>query len=403
LIFTPLARGGVQMWAIALIHIITLLALAAFLMSKSLAWNWEWFRTPLDMPILILLILIVISTIFSINQRISIRSATLFMNYLIIFYLTVHVFNSKKTLKGLICLIIGIAAFLAVFGFLKRFGMNPFRWWEYGDLNYSIEFFSATYGNHNHLAGYLEMSIPLLMGLLFMRFRGGRLIMLCYLILFTITALILSLSRGGWAGFLIGMCFMLLVLLNDSYFKHNRILVVLIGCIIITVFIILASTPVIERIMTFAEKEQEASLSSRIAIWGGILKMISDYPISGIGPGTFNIVFTQYQPPGIAAYYDMAHNDYLHLTSEIGLPLIAVIIWMVVAFYKKGFKKLKNPSLFVRCITMGTMTGITAILAHSVTDFNMHIPANALLFTILVAVTVSPLPEDLYYHHLKEC
>jgi hypothetical protein len=27
------------------------------------------------------------------------------------------------------------------------------------------------------------------------------------------------------------------------------------------------------------------------------------------------------------------------------------------------------------------------ILSHSLTDFNMHIPANALLFTIILAVT----------------
>ena len=40
LIFTPLAAGSVQGWAISVIHMVTLLALAAFLLEKSLAWNW---------------------------------------------------------------------------------------------------------------------------------------------------------------------------------------------------------------------------------------------------------------------------------------------------------------------------------------------------------------------------
>jgi hypothetical protein len=40
------------------------------------------------------------------------------------------------------------------------------------------------------------------------------------------------------------------------------------------------------------------------------------------------------------------------------------------------------------------MTGITAILVHSVVDFNLHIPANAILFTILVAIVIAPIPED---------
>jgi len=38
------------------------------------------------------------------------------------------------------------------------------------------------------------------------------------------------------------------------------------------------------------------------------------------------------------------------------------------------------------------MSGITAILVHSIGDFNLHIPANALLFTVLTAVVVAPLP-----------
>jgi O-antigen ligase len=88
----------------------------------------------------------------------------------------------------------------------------------------------------------------------------------------------------------------------------------------------------------------------------------------------------------------MAHNDYLHFISEAGLPLIAIIAWMMIALYRKGFQKLKNPSRLVRGVTLGAMSGITAILVHSIFDFNLHIPANALLFTVLAATVVGSLP-----------
>ena len=65
---------------------------------------------------------------------------------------------------------------------------------------------------------------------------------------------------------------------------------------------------------------------------------------------------------------------------------------MIIALYRKGFRKLKNPSRLVRGITLGAMSGITAILVHSISDFNLHIPANALLFAILAALVVAPLP-----------
>jgi len=47
LIFTSLSRGAVLDWALAGIHIITLIVLAAFLMESWLKWNWLRIRTPL--------------------------------------------------------------------------------------------------------------------------------------------------------------------------------------------------------------------------------------------------------------------------------------------------------------------------------------------------------------------
>ena len=128
--------------------------------------------------------------------------------------------------------------------------------------------------------------------------------------------------------------------------------------------------------------------------WGGVVDMIQAHSLIGTGPGTFATVFTQYQPPGFASRSFYAHNDYLHFISEVGVSLIAIMIWMIIALYRKGFRKLKNPSRMVRGITLGAMSGITAILIHSISDFNLNIPANALLFTILAALVVSPLPTD---------
>jgi hypothetical protein len=65
---------------------------------------------------------------------------------------------------------------------------------------------------------------------------------------------------------------------------------------------------------------------------------------------------------------------------------------MSVALYRKGFQKLKKPSRVIRGTTLGAMSGITAILVHGVVDFNLHIPSNALLFTVLSVLVVAPLP-----------
>jgi O-antigen ligase len=394
LIFTPMMRGSVQLWAVSLVEIITLIALTLFLIHNCLTRDWKWIKTSLDIPILCLLFLSFLSTIFSIHRSTSLWAMVLLINYLTVFYLTIHLIKTRSDLRTLIYIIIGVATFLAVFGLFKRFGMNPFPWWDYGELKYSPDFLSATYGNHNHLAGYMEMAIPICLGLFLLGYIRGKLFLIFYLTIILFSALILTLSRGGWIGMLCGLIFMSTALLTSKYFKRKKLLVTAIGGFFILALVILASTPVVERMMTVAEMEETATFSSRVTAWGGVLEMIGDYPILGSGPGTFATVFTQYQPPGLATYYTMAHNDYLHFISETGIILVPIIIWMGFALYRKGFHKFKNPSRLIRGTTLGAMTGITAILVHSIVDFNLHIPANAILFTVLASIVVAPIPEE---------
>jgi len=393
LIFTPLARGSVQGWAITTIHLITLTALTAFLIEKTLNQNWQWIKTPLDKPIIILIILSILSSLFSLHRQTSFWSMILLFNYLTIFYLIIHTTHTRSELRQLIYVIIGVALFISVFGLFKIVGANPFPWWDYPELPSNL--IASVYGNRNHLAGYMEMALPMSLGFFFIGQRADKLFLKIFLVIFLVMSLIFSLSRGGWLGALTGLAFISGALLADQYFQKKRLLLFIIGGFFMVTFLILSSTPVVERILTFERKYEMPSFKGRATIWGGIVKMIQNHPLLGTGPGTFAIAFIRFQPPGQNARYFYGHNDYLHSTAEAGLLLVPVIIWMIVALFRKGFKKLKNPSRLVRGVTLGAMAGITAILIHSIPDFNLHIPANAILFTILGAIIVSPIPDHL--------
>jgi O-antigen ligase len=396
LIFTPLARGSVQGWAITIIHLITLSAVTLFLLDRCVKLEWKWVKTALNKPILALFVLCSISAVFSIHRSSSLWAMTLLINYLAVFYLVIFTINSKLRLIRFVYLIVFVGAFLSVFGIFKRFGYNPFPWWNYEDLKYSVDFLSATYGNHNHLAGYLEMTIPLVLGLFFIDFRGGKLLLMIYLSFIMVTALILSLSRGGWIGFLFGMCFFSYGLVKNYYFKKKRLFLSLLGALLLLSTVMLSSTPVVERAINILEKEEEAGFYARTLAWKGVIQMIANKPLLGAGPGTFSAAFTRYQPAGLSRHFTKAHNDYLHFTAEVGVLLIPIIIWMLIAFFRVGFYKLRSPSRLIRGVTLGAMSGVTAILFHSLIDFNLHIPANALIFAVLSALVVAPLPEKVY-------
>ena len=50
LIFTPLAVGSSPTWAMMIIHLITLIALTAYLIEKIVSWEWRWIKTSIDIP-----------------------------------------------------------------------------------------------------------------------------------------------------------------------------------------------------------------------------------------------------------------------------------------------------------------------------------------------------------------
>lgn len=386
---TPLARGAVEGWAVALIHLVTWAAAALFLLARSWQWDWQRIRTPLDLPLLMLLGLVLVSAVFSSHRYTSFWSWMLLADCVVIYFLAIHTFRTRSEVRQLIYLIGAVALLLSIFGFFKLIGANPFPWYEYGNSQSSL---SATYVNRNHMAGYLEMAIPLVLGLLVIGAGRTRKILIGVTAALLLLAIIFTLSRGGWIGLMVGLTFMSATLFAKQIAKNRKLLFIASTVILFTFVAIISSTTVVKRVKTLEEAENNPSLASRMAAWRGIIDMVRDHPVLGSGPGTFSDIYTQYQPPGYKMRFFMGHNDYLQFISEVGLGLAVLILWMGWVFYRHGLRKLRSPSRLVRGTTLGAMAGITAILVHSISDFNLHVPANAILFTVLAAIAMAPPP-----------
>ena len=150
--------------------------------------------------------------------------------------------------------------------------------------------------------------------------------------------------------------------------------------------VLLASTPVVQRLNTLIENDAADNLEGRIRMWEGTRQMIADNVFTGTGPGTFTEAYPAYQEPGAAVLAVYAHNDYLQFMADCRVLIIPLMAWFLFLFFRAGFANMSNRSRQIRGITLGVMGAVVAILIHSFSDFNLHIPANFVLFTLLASM-----------------
>jgi O-antigen ligase len=83
---------------------------------------------------------------------------------------------------------------------------------------------------------------------------------------------------------------------------------------------------------------------------------------------------------------NQAHNDYGQALVETGILGFACVLWFIVNLYRSGIRNFRVQSRIATVKALGPLVGCTGVLVHSLSDFNLHIPANAALFFVLSGI-----------------
>lgn len=117
------------------------------------------------------------------------------------------------------------------------------------------------------------------------------------------------------------------------------------------------------------------------------IPLIRDYPVFGAGPGSFYAVFPRYRPATVVQFYDYAHNDYAQFTAEsglLGLGLMGLFISITLFAALKAQWQRRDP--LMRGMSFACVMGSVGILIQAWVEFNLQIPANVVLFMVLLAL-----------------
>jgi O-antigen ligase len=201
----------------------------------------------------------------------------------------------------------------------------------------------------------------------------------------------LSGSRGGMAAYALQIALFFWFLFRER--TRNGVALVL-GAFLLVALVSVAwvgGSEVTERIASVASNKQtEIGSDIRFAIDRDSLHMFAKRPVLGWGLGTFANVYPQFRSFYTNQSVNRAHNDYLELLTGTGILGFAIGIWFLAATLRPAIRKARNWSGDVNgAVALAALLGISGILVHSFVDFNLQIPANAMLFYVLCTIAAA--------------
>lgn len=391
--FAVLSFGGVEPWGEAILEIgagalfMAWGILAVRRRGANLHWNW------LYLPLFGLGVFAMGQYGLGISVYPYLTKVELLKwgAYVLLFFLTVELFRTQEQRKQFVWFLVIFGFAVALFGIVQHFTYDGKLYWMV-PLKNGAPF--GPYVNRDDFAGFVELVAPL--GLALLLFRAVRREHFTLLLLFTLVpmgATILSASRGG----IIGLCFELLLLAflaRSRQIGKRQLAAVFALAFAAGAFIVWLG--VSKAIHRFEElTPAEISVNLRVSMYRDTWHIVEHHPWVGTGLGTLIAVFPRYSSFYIPnTVVDHAHNDYLELLADTGLvgglcglAFIVLLFWRGLANVQAAERRLS------RAIFAGSVVSCAGMLLHSLVDFNLHIPANALIFLLLASLATSGMGE----------
>ena len=392
--FAVVAFGAVEEWSQAVLEVGATALLVYWSIKVYRRHSEQMTVSPFFLPLsafaLLILAQILLHTTASLyHTRVELQ---LFITYLILLHLMAQAFHRISHLRKLVWFLMSLGFVISIFGILQHLTFNEKLYWfremRYGGLPF------GPYVNRNHFAGFAELLIPLaLVPLVLGRVRRERLFLVALLALVPIVALFLSASRGGIISFCAELVILfLLLLLHRIRTKHMLVGGVVVLCSVLAVSWI-GVQQVLERFANY--KTLDVTVGKRAAMRLDTWHIFLDHPVMGTGLGTFQQVFPPYETLYDSKIVNHAHNDYLELLAEAGI--LGGLCWVgfLGVLLRESLKGLENlRSSFNSALNLSGLVGCCGILVHSFVDFNLHIPANALLFFVAAHLATARIQSD---------
>ncbi len=312
----------------------------------------------------------------------SLRSALIYTVLMLGYFLSVGLLNSKDNLRRAVQALCVSLLLVGLYGLYQNFTGNISTEWIDTEMFDNIGGrVVSTFENPNMLGEYLILLLPILAA--FAICERPLTSKSSTMVAFAVGAacLIYTWARGAWLGFLLAAVVFLLM------WSRKSMALLVTGVCALPFLIPYLPESILTRFSSIGDLT-DTSTNYRVYIWRGSMNLAADYAWTGIGVGesAFDRIYPYYSFAGIEKA-PHAHNLFLQLFIEIGIPGFLIFAAFLFCFLQSGFSLAKcGEDRGVRLIGCGAVCGILAALVQGMTDYIWYNYRVFFVFWVVVGI-----------------
>jgi putative inorganic carbon (hco3(-)) transporter len=347
----------------------TLLIAFIFWVIRRFSLGYFSVRTPIDWSVCLLLVMVLVSIFVTSLPEKTLPQFYRVASGIALCYAIVNWTNTRQRLRLVILLIVlaGIAISL-IAPFSVTWSTSKLLFIPIGIYERFITIVSDTV-HPNVMGGNLILILPLPISILIFgwkEIRWGERIIYGLAVLVMTLVILLTKSRGTWVA-------LIAILMAITLFRWRFGWIIILASIGVATFVIflLGFNDFLEVITA---NDALIGIEGRLDIWWRAILMIQDFPITGIGLGTFMDIADKFYPfflfpPGKIIH---AHNLFLQIAVDIGLPGLVAWVAIFISIWTMNWRNYRQGVVQKNRLDAGLGAGLMccllALIIHGLTD-----------------------------------
>ena len=300
-----------------------------------------------------------LSSVKSIELSLAIKEIVRWLELFIVYYLTINLVNDDKKTRVIMYTMFLATATVSVCGAISHFSGAP-------DLYKGRPGVHVFFGHPNVLAGYVNLIIPVLFGMLLASAFLWERIVLCTFVVISTMTWFLTFSRSAWLALIMTMIpFFFLAKKKRRGIFLSAIFFVILAVVLLS-FSSNVKDDLVERLLS-----KNATLENRLLSYSIGLDMVRDNLMLGIGIGNYPLLIEKFTAsmdlPSVYFFrLNDLHNLYLQIFVTMGLMGLSSFVYWLICIFKylinalKSLERSRDYYLFV-----GLMGGVIVYLINN--------------------------------------